>query len=66
MTIETLESRLTALEQEVMRLKKRREPSDSQPWWERIRGRFKDDPDYVEAMRLGREWRESGDRGVAN
>lgn len=32
---------------------------DGQPWWQRIRGTFKDDPAYDEAMRLGREWRES-------
>lgn len=29
------------------------------PWWEEIRGTFRDDPVYDEAMRLGREWRES-------
>src|SRR5581483_3035701 len=29
------------------------------PWWEAIRGTFKNDPAYVEAMRLGREWREA-------
>ena len=34
-------------------------PLDSRPWWERIRGTFKDDPAYEEAMRLGREYRES-------
>ena len=32
---------------------------DHHPWWERIRGTFKDDLAYVEAMQLGREYRES-------
>lgn len=29
------------------------------PWWERIVGTFRDNPEYDEAMRLGREYRES-------
>lgn len=29
------------------------------PWWERIAGTFADSPAYEEAMRLGREYRES-------
>lgn len=29
------------------------------PWWEKITGTFKDDPEYDEAMRLGAEYRRS-------
>ncbi len=56
-----VEERLASLEEEVARLKARTncDQTNSAPWWERIRGNFKDDQDYDEAMRLGREWRES-------
>ena len=57
----TLEERVAALEAEVARLKQERtvEMPTKKPWWEEIRGTFKDDPVYEEAMRFGREWRES-------
>ena len=57
----TVEERLTRLEEEVARLKEANKGGEANapPWWERIRGTFKDDPDYDEAMRLGRRWRES-------
>ena len=57
----TVEERLTRLEEEVARLKgaKKSGEANALPWWEKIRGSFKDDPDYDEAMRLGRQWRES-------
>ena len=59
--IEKLEQRITALEAEVAKLKeqsKNGEP-DTRPWPEKIFGTFANDPDYEEAMRLGREYRES-------
>ncbi|MBV9849230.1 MAG: hypothetical protein JO250_06030 [Armatimonadetes bacterium] len=60
MTVPTLEERMAAVEAEIARLKRERPaPPTEQPWWERIRGTFKDDPAYEEAMRLGREYRES-------
>jgi hypothetical protein len=59
MPSKTIEQRVTELEAKVERLNWQREANVAQPWWQRIRGRFKDDPHYVEAMRLGREWRES-------
>lgn len=63
MSTQTIEERLTAVETELQQLKQEREQSKEQekaiPWWEQIRGQFKDDPMYDEAMRLGREWRES-------
>lgn len=62
MALPTLEERVAALESEISVLKRERASDNSQdirPWWERSRGQFKDDPGYDEAMRLGREYRES-------
>jgi hypothetical protein len=61
MATRSLEERVAALEAEVAELKQsvvgtRETPK---PWWEKIWGTFKDDPEYEEAMRLGREYRES-------
>lgn len=57
---EPLEQRVALLEAEVARLKKKVESDlSSRPWWEKIAGTFADDPAYDEAMRLGREYRES-------
>ena len=57
----TLEERVAALEAEFALLKKdhTNEAQPQKPWWEEIRGTFKNDPAYEEAMRLGREYRES-------
>lgn len=58
----TLEERVAQLEAAVSQLRqgKTAEPTQTPaPWWTQIWGTFKDDPDYDEAMRLGREWRES-------
>ncbi|MGO8673701.1 MAG: hypothetical protein ACLQVD_20380 [Capsulimonadaceae bacterium] len=57
---DTLEKRVAILEAEVARLKGSRDSSaiSKTPWWEEIRGKFKD-PAYEEAMRYGREYRES-------
>lgn len=56
-----LEARVAALEPEVSRLKglveKSAEPDDS--WVSKIAGTFANDPIFEEAMRLGREYRES-------
>jgi hypothetical protein len=56
-----LEQRVALLEAVVAKLKA--EAGDSRgkqyPWWEEIAGSFADDPAFEEAMRLGREWRES-------
>jgi len=56
-----LEERIAVLEHEVASLKHRLEQAapQPQPWWERISGTFADDPIFDEAMRLGREYRES-------
>ena len=57
----TVEERLSALEETVAQLliEKGTKPNQELPWWERIVGTFKDDPEYDDAMRLGREYRES-------
>jgi hypothetical protein len=61
MSAKEFELRLNALEAEVARLKKKIEKAESgdMPWWEKIAGKFANNPAYDEAMRLGREYRES-------
>jgi hypothetical protein len=57
---EQLEERLTLLEAEVDRLKRKIEPNPADlPWWEKIAGTFAENSAYDEAMKLGREYRES-------
>ena len=53
-----LKDRVAALEAEVAQLK-RKLKIDSRPWTEKIAGIFANDPAFEEAMRLGREYRES-------
>ena len=60
MTPSQLEKRLAVLEAELAKLKSKVEGSDAaKPWWEEIAGTFQDDPIYVEAMKLGRQYRQS-------
>jgi hypothetical protein len=56
-----LESRVAQLETKVERLEQKLEAvaPEATPWWEHIVGAFADDPAFEEAMRLGREYRES-------
>lgn len=61
----TLEERLTLLETRLDTLQRLIEerlpqnPPKEKRGWQAIVGTFADDPLYEEAMRLGREWRES-------
>ena len=58
----TLEERMAAVEQELAQLKKQLQaetPPASLPWWEKIAGTFANSEHYDEAMRLGRQYRES-------
>ncbi len=56
-----LDQRVALLEAEVAKLKARlgAEGGEQYPWWKETAGIFADDPAFEEAMRLGREWRES-------
>jgi hypothetical protein len=57
----SIEERIAKLEREVERLKCA-PPANSKattPWWEKIAGTFAGSEDHEEAMRLGREYRES-------
>ncbi len=55
-----LEQRVAALEVEVTKLKSPMEAMQTiQPWWEEIAGTFQHDAMYEEAMRLGRQYRQS-------
>ena len=61
MAVQEVEVRVTALEAEVTELRQKLEAvaSPPGPWWQEIYGTFANDPLYEEAMRLGREYRES-------
>jgi hypothetical protein len=55
-----LEQRVSDLEAEMDKLKRQLDQlSGAKPWWEQIMGAFEDDPIYDEAMKRGREYRES-------
>ena len=61
MAVPQIEQRVAALEAEVTLLKQKLKAvtKPTTPWWQQIYGTFADDPLYEEAMRLGREYRES-------
>ena len=61
MATSELELRVLALENELASLKNKlaKEGKLEIPWWERISGAFRDDPDFEEAMRIGREYRKN-------
>ena len=56
-----LEKRISLLEKEVATLKQKieKEEKPKAAWWKEHLGIFADDPMHEEAMRLGREYRES-------
>jgi hypothetical protein len=61
MAVAQIEQRVAALEAEVTLPKQKLEAvtKPATPWWQEIYGTFADDPLYEEAMRSGREYRES-------
>ena len=54
---QSLEKRVEVLEKEVAALKDAGERVTAKPDWHSRIGKFKDDPGYDEAMRLGRRYR---------
>lgn len=59
MASENLEDRVAALEAEILRLKQMVEPSKPTPWYEEWFGAFLNDPLFEQAMKYGRQYRES-------
>lgn len=55
---ETIESRLAKVERELAILRART-PRDKSNWISDITGTFKDDPDFDEIVRLGKEMRDA-------
>lgn len=54
--------RIAELEEQVALLSQQvnsQPQSNETAWWKKIVGIYKDDPEFEEAMRLGREYRES-------
>jgi hypothetical protein len=56
-----LEQRVAALEVEIVRLREivAEQARTNRHGWKKVVGSFEDDPMFEEAMRLGREYRES-------
>ena len=55
-----LETRVATLEKDMAEVRRRLGDSTSmQEWLLRVSGRFKDDPEFDEIVRLGREMREA-------
>jgi hypothetical protein len=61
MTTTELEKRLTAVENELTRLKNQiaSAPINPDNWVEAVAGTFANDPIFDDAMRLGQKWRQS-------
>ncbi len=61
MAVPEIELRVAALETEVAHLKQRLEEpvGVKKHWVDAVYGAFADDPDFLEAMRLGRKYRDS-------
>ncbi len=63
MSAQTIEERLTAVEAELQKLKREKEQDEAQAeeprGWKRIVGIFADNPEFEEAVKAGKEWRDS-------
>lgn len=59
-TIAELTRRIEAIERDLAELRETLGvPKDDRPWWRQMAGKYANDPHFEEAMRLGREYRES-------
>ncbi|NER22411.1 MAG: hypothetical protein F6J86_42190 [Symploca sp. SIO1B1] len=58
-----LETRVAALEIELAQLKQLLAGllKKETPWWMKVAGSFENDPTFDEAVRLGKEWRQSAE-----
>jgi len=66
MSFGSVEDRIRQLEQKVHQLECiSKSDANTQPWWERVTGAFKDDPVYAAAMKLGAEIRKADQSEVA-
>lgn len=52
-----LEHRVEALERELAQIKRQLEKLRVPSWFDRVAGSFRDDPEFGEILRLGREFR---------
>ena len=62
MATPTLEERVAALEDKIKQMEHRQEAdksADATCGWQRFVGVFQNDPEFEEAVRFGREWREA-------
>lgn len=55
----SLEERVAALEEELLRVKQLIGRQHTVPWWELWAGAFRNDPYFEKAMKYGRQYRES-------
>lgn len=63
MSSDVLEQRISAIEQRLIDVQRQLSRLDTRTkgdWLASVLGRFKDNPDYEEVVRLGREFRETG------
>ena len=58
-----LEERVAALEAELAQMKQvlARSLQKETPWWMKVAGSSENDPTFDEAVRIGREWRQSAE-----
>jgi hypothetical protein len=57
--VPTLEKRVATLENELAEIKLQIAAESRQSWFAHVAGSFKDEPDFDEVLRLGREVRQS-------
>lgn len=58
--VESIETRLSALEQEMVEFRKRfAKPEVAPNWIQKVTGAMKGRPEFLEMVELGREYRES-------